>query len=117
MSTIISSFDVEALKADSSIPALAAVLHDEIEWTEVDQRTPPRAPGMLRGRAAVIRMLEDGHRHGIVSSVVDGFSAGDRAAMTVACHRPDGGRILCNAVLDLRDGKIVRWVGVQAWDD
>jgi ketosteroid isomerase-like protein len=117
MSATTTPFDVEALEADPSISALAAVLADDVEWIEVDQRTQPRAPGVLRGRAAVVAMLEQGHMNGVVSSVIDGFSAGDRAALTIACRLPDGNRVLCNALLDLRDGKIVRFHGVQAWDE
>jgi ketosteroid isomerase-like protein len=117
MSATTTPFDVEALKADASISALAAVLADDVEWIEVDQRTQPHAPGVLRGRAAVVAMLEEAHMHGLVSSVIDGFSAGDRAALTVECRYPAGGRVLCNALLELRGGKIARWQAVQAWDE
>jgi hypothetical protein len=117
MSATTAPFDVEALKADSSIAALAAVLADDVEWTEVDQRTQPHAPAVLRGRSAVLSMLEEGRARGIVSHVVDGFTAGDRAAMTVDCDLPGGGRVVCNALVELRDGKIARWHGVQAWDE
>jgi hypothetical protein len=37
--------------------------------------------------------------------------------MTVTCTMPDGERILCNALVDVRHGNIARWFGVQAWDD
>jgi hypothetical protein len=39
------------------------------------------------------------------------------AAFTEACQYPDGTRVLCAALLELRDGKIARKVGVQAWDE
>ena len=63
-------------------------------------------------------MLEDVHARGIVSEVVDGLSSGDRAAIAVICHYPGGaGHVRANALLHLRDGKIVRWDGVQARDE
>src|SRR3954471_20729374 len=118
MSATATPFDVEALIADSSLDALTALLADEIHWVEVDQRSQPRSPAVSRGREAVIAMLEGAHRSGIVSQVVDGFSSGDRAALAVLCSYPQGGgEVRCNALLHLRDGKIVRWDGVQAWDE
>ena len=72
---------------------------------------------MLRGRESVLTMLRDVAERGIDSRVTDGFAAGDRAAMTVTCTTPGGQRILCNALVELRDGNISRWFAVQAWDD
>ena len=42
--------------------------------------------------------------------------AGDTAAFAQACRYPDGTRVLCLAMLDLRDGLIVRQTAVQEWD-
>jgi ketosteroid isomerase-like protein len=117
MSATATPFDVEALIADASFETLFPLLADEIHWVEVDQRSQPHAPAVYRGRDAVIAMLERAHESGIVSQVVDGFAAGDRAALAVLCTYPQGGEVRCNALLHLRDGKIVRWDGVQAWDD
>jgi hypothetical protein len=36
---------------------------------------------------------------------------------TEACRYPDGTRVLCLAMLDLRDGLIVRQTAVQEWDE
>ena len=33
------------------------------------------------------------------------------------CSYPDGTKVVCLALLDLADGRIVRQVGVQAWDE
>ena len=110
--------DVDALRtASDSIEALAAVLADDVEWIEIDQRSQPQAPAVYRGREAVLAMINEGHERGIESRVTDGFAAGDRAAMTVTCTYPTGGRVICNAITDVRDGKITRWYSVQAWDD
>lgn len=118
MSATAIPFDVESLIADSSNANLASLLADDVRWVEVDQRSQPRSPAIHRGRAAVIAMLEDAAARGITSQVVDGFSAGDRAAVAVVCSYPGGGgEVRCNALLHVRDGKIVRWDGVQAWDE
>jgi ketosteroid isomerase-like protein len=119
MTTITSTppLDVAALRrAPDAVAALDAALADDVEWVEIDQRTPPASPSLTRGRAAVIANIRAAHERGIVSRITDGFAAGDRAAFTVTCTYPTGEQVACNALADLRDGKIVRWVGVQAWD-
>jgi ketosteroid isomerase-like protein len=106
--------DVRALRRDPD--ALPAHLDDDVEWIEVDQRSQPREPLVLRGREAVLAMLAEVHSRGIVSRVTDGFAIADRAALTVTCTYPTGEQVFCNALIDVRDGKIVRFFGVQAWD-
>jgi ketosteroid isomerase-like protein len=118
MSATATPFNVEALIADSSNANIAALLADDVRWVEVDQRSQPRDPAIYRGRAEVIAMLEEAKARGITSQVVDGFSSGDRAALAVLCSYPgDAGQVRCNALVHVRDGKIVRWDGVQAWDE
>jgi ketosteroid isomerase-like protein len=118
MSATATPFDVEALIADSSLENLTSRLADDVRWVEVDQRSQPQAPAIYRGRDEVVAMLEAAHARGIVSQVLDGFAAGDRAALAILCTYPGGvGEVRCNALLHIRDGKIVRWDGVQAWDE
>ena len=120
MSTITntSPCDVAALRrAPDAIAALDAALADDVEWIEIDHRTPPASPSVTHGRAAVIANIRAAHERGIVSRVTDGFATADRAAFTVTCTYPTGEHIACNALADVRGGKIVRWVGVQAWDE
>jgi ketosteroid isomerase-like protein len=118
MSATVTPFDVEALIADSSLDKLVSLLDEDIVWVEVDRRSQPHAPAVYRGREAVIEMLEGAHSRGITSQVVDGLGTGDRAAIAVLCSYPnDAGQVRCNALLHLKDGKIVRWDGVQAWDE
>ena len=117
MSATASPFDVEALIADTSLSSFTSLLADDIVWVEVDQRSQPHAPAIYRGRDEVLAMLEEGRSRRIVSQVVDGLASGDRAAVAILCTYPAGGEVRCNALLHLRDGKIVRWDGVQAWDE
>ncbi|HET6548175.1 MAG TPA: nuclear transport factor 2 family protein [Solirubrobacter sp.] len=112
------TLDVDALRsASDALEAIASLLADDVEWIEVDEGSRPAAPSVLRGREAVLAMLRDAAARGIVSRVVDGFAAGDRAAMTVRCAMPAGGEVVSNALVELRDGNIARYFGVQAWDD
>jgi ketosteroid isomerase-like protein len=90
---------------------------DDIEFVEIDQRTPPSAPGSHRGRQALIEMAEDLERRGIRMEVDDGFLTDDRGAVRTVCTYPDGRKVVEHALLTLRGGKITRWEGVQAWDE
>ena len=54
---------------------------------------------------------------GIVTHVTDGFVAGDRGALQLTCTYPTGGQVVENALVEIRDGRIARWSGVQAWDE
>lgn len=112
------TLDVDGLRTASDVnAAMIGLLADDVEWIEVDQRTQPRAPAVYRGRAAVTAMIRDVEAAGIATAITDGFAAGDRAALTVACTYPDGRRVLCNGLVDVREGRIARWFGVQAWDE
>jgi ketosteroid isomerase-like protein len=117
MSATATPFDVEALIADTSLSTFPALLADDVVWVEVDQRSQPNAPAIYRGRDEVLAMIEEGRSRGIVTQVVDGLATGDRAAIALLCTYPAGGEVRCNALLHIRDGKIVRWDGVQAWDE
>jgi SnoaL-like domain len=111
-------FDVAALRrASDPVAAIESVLADDVEWVEIDQRTQPKAPSVTHGRDAVMAGIRAAHERGLVSRVTDGFATADRAALTVLCTYPTGEHVYCNALADVSDGKIVRWVGVQAWDE
>src|SRR3954470_7626341 len=113
-----SALDVAALRrADDAIAALDAVLADDVEWVEIDQRTQPHAPAVVHGRENVIAGIRAAHERGIVSRITDGFATAERAAFTVTCTYPTGEQVACNALADVSGGKITRWVGIQAWDE
>jgi hypothetical protein len=42
---------------------------------------------------------------------------GKQLAYTQVCSYPEGGKVVCAAMLELKDGKIVRQTAVQAWDE
>jgi hypothetical protein len=110
---------IEALReaARAGGARIAEHVTDDIEFVEIDQKTPPAAPAVHRGRVALIAMAEELERRGIRMEVRDGFMTDERGAVSVTCTYPDGRRVVENALLTLRDGKIARWDGVQAWDE
>jgi hypothetical protein len=49
---------------------------------------------------------------------IEGEVVGDeRVAFNEACEYPDGTRVLGATTLEVRDGKIVRQVNVEAWEE
>ena len=120
MSTIPSTFDiydVRELVASGDADAFGALLADDVTWTVVDQRTPPAAPAVRHGRDDVVAMLRGAVDRGIVTHVTDGFTAGDRGALQLTCTYPTGEQVVEHALVEIRDGRIARWSGVQAWDE
>ena len=112
--------DLEAIKNavhNGGAAGLTEYLTDDVEFTQIDQRTPPATPARRTGRDALIALAEDLERHGILMRVDDGFIAADRGALRIVCTYPDGNQVVEHTLLTLRDGKIARWSGVQAWDE
>ena len=46
-----------------------------------------------------------------------GLADGNDIAFTQACAYPDGTRVFCAAVLELRNGRIIHQTAVQVWDE
>jgi SnoaL-like domain len=96
---------------------LADYVTDDVEFAQTDQRTPPSAPAFHSGRETLIGMAEELECRGIAMRIDDGFIAGDRGALRVVCTYPDGKQVIEHTLLTVREGKIARWSGVQAWDE
>jgi ketosteroid isomerase-like protein len=119
MSNVETAFDIHDLReqvAAGDVAAFGEFLADDVVWSVVDQRTPPAAPAVLHGREAVLAVLRDVVGRGIATHVTDGFTAGDRCALELTCTYPAGARVVEHALVEIRDGRIARWSGVQAWD-
>jgi ketosteroid isomerase-like protein len=120
MQTTPTTLDLDALRrvvAAGDFDAFGALLADGVEWIEIDERTRPAAPAVLRGRDAVVATLREAHARGLVTEITDAFGSGDRVALRLVCRYPSGGEVVCNAMLDVDDGRIARFSGVQAWDE
>ena len=84
------------------------------ELSIVNAGPPQGSPFQLRGKAEIAKHLravfgqEASHR---VQREVIGE---DRVTFREACEYPDGGRVLVETTLEVRDGKIIRQVDVVA---
>jgi ketosteroid isomerase-like protein len=114
------AFDTEALRRgveERDSGAMIGLYADDAEMQVVDRRSQPSSPQVLKGREQIAPYLDEvcgrDMAHRLERVVVDG----DRAAFLESCAYPDGVRVLCAALLDLEDGRIVRQTCVQAWDE
>ena len=113
-------FDAEALRRsieERDAATLLGLYAEDAELHVVDRNDQPSHPKIIRGRQAIGEYFADvcgrDMTHSVERLVVDGAGA----AFVQACQYPSGARVLCVAVLDLKDGLITRQYGVQAWDE
>lgn len=82
----------------------------------IDRDNPPSQPRSLRGRGAIAAYFEDVCGRDMTHKVECSVATGNRLAFTQSCAYPDGTKVYCSAMIDLKGGKIARQVIVQAWD-
>ena len=90
---------------------------DDAEVRIVDRNSPPSAPFEMHGKEEIAEYLRDVFSREMIHRVENEVIGEDRVALNVACEYPDGNRVLCAGNLEVRGGKIVREVEVQAWDE
>ena len=96
--------------------ALADFYADDAVVRVIDRDNPPSKPRNLEGRSAIASYFEDVCGRDMTHQVVGGVAAGNRLAFTQSCAYPDGTKVFCAAMVELKGGKISRQVVVQAWD-
>ena len=118
--TTTTAFDTEALRRgieERDAGTLRGLYAPDAEMTVVDKNATPSRPQVLRGRTAIGDYLDETCGRDMTHRLERVVVSGDTAAFTQACAYPDGTRVLCLAMLDLRDGLIVRQTAIQAWDE
>jgi len=83
----------------------------------IDRNNPPSKPLEIKGKAAISAYHEDVCGRAMTHRVESGVSNGKELAFTQACAYPDGTKVFCSTMLELKDGKIIRQTAVQAWDE
>jgi ketosteroid isomerase-like protein len=97
-------------------PALATLYADDAVVQVIDRDNPPSKPRNLEGKSAIASYFEDVCGRDMTHKLEAGVAVGNRLAFTQSCSYPDGTRVFCSAMIDLKGGKISRQVVVQAWD-
>ena len=83
----------------------------------VDKSNPPSRPRELRGKQEIADFLQDVCGRKMTHDVEAAAFEGNRLAFTEACTYPDGTKVLCMAMAEVKDGSISRQSIVQAWDE
>lgn len=113
------TFDAAAFRRaveERDAAAMLAMYTDDAEIVIADRDAQPSHPHSLQGRDEISAFLDDLCRRDMTHQL-DHFVVGrDGAAYIETCEYPDGTEVLFASVLDLRDGRISRQSGVQAWD-
>lgn len=113
------SFDLDAFRRgyeEWDIDALLALYADEVELIQIDRDNPPSSPRVRHGKEVFRGMFEHCAAAGVKATVENAVAAEDRAAAIVTCEFPGGRKVVANAILELRDGRVVRERDVQAGD-
>ena len=120
MTSTSQSFDAEALRRsieERDAGTLLSLYAEDAELHVVDSNDQPSHPRIIRGRAAIGEYYADVCGRDMTHKIERLVVGDDGAAFVQACQYPSGARVLCAAVLDLKDGLITRLSGVQAWDE
>ena len=114
-----SAFDFEALRqAIENLDAnrLVGLYADDAEMLTVNRYTTPSFPKVLKGKEEIAEHLRDVCGRAMTHRVENEVIGENRVAFNEACEYPDGTRVLAAMTLDVRNGKVVHQVNVEAWD-
>jgi ketosteroid isomerase-like protein len=117
--TRIKAFDTEAFKRAFEhwdVPALLDCYAENVELVQIDRDNPPSAPRVRHGRETLEGMFNHCAAAGVTATVENGVADEGRAAFTITCEFPNGRKVVANAMLELRDGRIVREHEVTSGD-
>jgi ketosteroid isomerase-like protein len=96
---------------------LAGFYADDAVLRIVDRNNPPSRPREVKGRSAIGTFWDDICSRAMTHKIETSIAEGDRLAFTQACVYPDGAKVFCVAVIELKGGKIAHQTVVQAWDE
>ena len=115
-----SSLDFEVLRRaieGRDAETLLGLYAEDAEFLTINRNTTPSSPLVLRGKEEIGEYLRDVSSREMIHKVENEVVGQDRISFQEACEYPDGVRVLGAGTLDLREGKIVRQVNVEAWDE
>ena len=112
--------DLEAVRRaqeQHDLDLMLGLYAEDAVLRRIDRNNPPSSPLELRGKEQISEYWRDIFGRNMTHRVEDVAAGEDHVAFNVACEYPDGTKVLAAENLEVRDGKIVREVSVQAWDE
>jgi ketosteroid isomerase-like protein len=111
---------LEALRAgyrERDAAKVLSVYADDVEATIVNRNNPPSRPLVLRGRAALRKMVEDICSREMTHGISATIAADGSLAYRVECRYPDGCNVTGLYMATVKDGLIVREFSIDCWDE
>jgi hypothetical protein len=99
------------------IPTMMSLFDDNAELQIIDKDHTPSRPMTLSGRSSLERHFHDVLTRPTKHHVGDEAMSDNHYAYTETCEYPDGSKVFSSVMATLKDGKIVKEVEVQAWDE
>ena len=96
---------------------LASFYADDALVRVIDRNNPPSKPREVVGKANIDTFWDDICSRAMTHKVETTLADGDRIAFSQACAYPDGAKVYCLSVVELKNGKIAKQTVVQAWDE
>ena len=113
-------FDFEAMRrAVEQLDAdlLLSLYADDAEMKVVNKSATPSSPCEIRGKEEIAEYLRDVCGRAMTHRIEREVLGEERIAFNEECEYPDGTRVMAATTLEVRDGKIVGQVNVEAWDE
>jgi hypothetical protein len=107
---------LRAAFSDRDTAALLSLYADDATIEVVDHVNQPSAPRRISGRDELRAHFDDVFGRDMTHDVDIVAASPSALGYTLRCKYADGTNVVCSATAQLRDGRIVREVGVQAWD-
>lgn len=104
---------VEQLDAD----LLLSLYADDAELRVINRNTTPSSPREIRGKEEIAEYLRDVCGRAMTHRIEREVLGEERVAFNEECEYPDGTRVTAATTLEVKDGKIVGQVNVEAWDE
>jgi SnoaL-like domain len=115
-----SAFDFESMRrAIEQLDAelLTSLYADNAQMHIVNRYSTPSSPRELHGKEEIAEHLKDVCGRAMTHRVENEVIGEDRVVFSEVCEYPDGTRVLAAMTLDVRNGKVVHQVNVEAWDE
>jgi ketosteroid isomerase-like protein len=115
-SSAVTSAEIKRAIETRDAKALSGFYADDALLRVIDCNNPPSRPREVRGKAAISTFWDDICSRAMTHAVETSIADSNRLAFSQACAYPDGMKVFCLAMCDLKGGKIARQTVVQAWD-
>ena len=111
---------LEAIRSgyrDRDVAKVMSAYAEDIESTIVNRNNPPSRPLILRGRAALQRMVEDICAREMTHAMAGPIVGDGALSYRVECRYPDGCNVVGLYMATVKDGLIVKEFSIDCWDE